>query len=139
MSQTIPRVIRIQHLRLDTRSLGVLQIGQTVGARPLIGRRQIRLRSSRSLAWRRRTPLRSRRTSAEGARLICLRRDVLRQWCALGGQTVGRLSLEQSETSLDVDVGGIKLGCSRVGVKGIVGLVVATLVLHTVSKLYWRA
>jgi hypothetical protein len=84
------------------------------------------------LTWGRSAPLRSRRASTQSTRLISLRRHVLRKWCAsLVGQTVGRLTLEERKPGFDVHVGRIELSSSRVGIQGVVGLVVARLVQGT--------
>lgn len=72
-------------------------------------------------------PLWARRAT-QRVRLVGLRVYILGQrrssWL-----TVRRLSLEQSQTSLDVDVGRIEICCSGVGVERITGLIVARLIL----------
>jgi hypothetical protein len=124
LSKAIPRVVWVQHLRLGTRVLGVLKVGKTVVAGPVCAWR--RLLSSLSLARRRCSPLRSRGASTQSAWLVCLRRDILRKRSScLIGETVGRLTLEQGKTGLDVHICRVELSGSRVSVESVVGLVVA--------------
>jgi hypothetical protein len=64
--------------------------------------------------------------------LVSLRMHILgKRGAGLVGKTVGRLSLEQSKTRLDVDVGGIEVSSPRVCVERITSLVVARLVQRT--------
>jgi len=131
LSKAVPRIVWVQHLlRLSTRVLGILEVGETVVTRPVGA--WGRLLSSLSLARGRSPPLRSRRASTQSTGLVCLGRHILREGCAcLVGQTVGRLTLEQRKTSFDVHVGRIKLGSSGVGIESVVGLVVARLIQGT--------
>jgi len=72
------------------------------------------------------------RRSTKRTWLVSLRMHILGKRCAsLVRKTVGRLSLEQSKTRLDVDVGGIKVSGPRVCVERITSLVVARLVKRT--------
>jgi len=64
LSKAISRIIRVQHLRLSTRVLRVLEIGKTVSTRPVSTCGKWWLLSPLSLARRRSSPLRGRRTSA---------------------------------------------------------------------------
>lgn len=74
------------------------------------------------------TPLRARGT-AQGAWLVGLRVYILRQrGTRLVWKTIGGLTLEQSETCLDVDVGGVQVSSPCICVKRIACLVVARFV-----------
>jgi len=86
----------------------------------------------RGLLWLRGAPLRSSR-SVDGGGLISLRVHVL--WdrgTALVGYTSGCLAiLEELQTSLDMDIGGIEVRCTLIGVQCIGSLIVTRLVQCT--------
>jgi len=77
------------------------------------------------------SPWLTRRTT-ECPWLVSLRMHILGKRCAgLVGKAIGRLSLEQRQTRLDVNIGRIKISGPGVCVKGIACLVVAGLVKRT--------
>lgn len=82
-------------------------------------RRAIVRLGSPGLAWR----------ATKSARLVSLRVHILRQRStSLVRKAIGRLTLKQGQTRLDVDIRRIKISCAGVRVKGVAGLVVARLV-----------
>jgi hypothetical protein len=86
------------------------------------GRRAVVRLSAPWLTWR----------STKCTWLVSLRMHILgKRRAGLVGKTVGRLSLEQSKTRLDVNVGGIKVSSPRVCVESVASLVVAGLVERT--------
>ena len=86
------------------------------------GRRTIVRLSTPWLTWR----------STKCTRLVSLRVHILRKRCAsLVRKTVRGLSLKQSKTRLDVDVGGIEISGPGVCVERITCLVVAGLIQRT--------
>jgi hypothetical protein len=67
-------------------------------------------------------------------RLIGLRMHVLWQWGARRARDAGGGGLaQQLEASLDVDIGGVQLSGSLISVQGVGSLIVARLILRTVS------
>jgi hypothetical protein len=88
------------------------------------------------LRWSRSTPLRSRRP-VDGGWLVGLWVDILRQRRAVlvrhaaGGPAV----LKQLQTGFNVDVCRVKIRRPLVGVQSVGGLIVARLILATISKL----
>lgn len=119
---------------------GVLNSSQTVlFSTPVSRRGQGRhWRPARlSCSSSRRAPLWTWWTTADCTWLIGLRVDILRQRStSLCRHTRrSRLTLEKSQTRLDVNISRIKLCSSRVCIQGIISLVVARLVLHHVSML----
>lgn len=86
----------------------------------------------RGLLWLRGAPLRSSR-SVDGGGLISLRVHVLwNRGTALVGYTSGCLAiLEELQTSLDMNIGGIEVRCTLIGVQCIGSLIVTRLVQCT--------
>jgi len=124
--KTVPAVVWVELLNRCARTLHVSQ-----SAIPLVWT----CKSWRWRSWRwtliGSTPLWTWWTT-ESAWLIRLWMNVLwKRSVALVWQTGGRLTLQQSQTSLDVNIGGVKLGGSGVGIERVVGLVVTRLIQST--------
>ena len=126
MRKTVPAVVWVELLNGCARTLHVSQ-----SAVPLV-------RTCEGWRWRSwrwtlvgSTPLWTWWTT-KGAWLIRLWVNVLwKRSIALVWQTGGRLTLQQSQTSLDVNIGGVELCGSGVGIERVVGLVVTRLVQST--------
>ena len=126
-SDGLTLIVRVWGLRLRLRMLNFRQTST-----PILGG------TSRSRAWSlrhwRRTrcaPLRAWRSSNASC-LVQLGVHILRNWCAMHACGLS-ITTEQLESSLDVDIGRIKVSCSLVGIQRICGLIVTRLVLDTVS------
>jgi hypothetical protein len=76
------------------------------------------------------TPLRSSR-SVNRSRLVSLRVDILGNWgvALVGGACRSLTVLQKLQTSLDVDVGRVKVSRTLVRVKSVRSLVVARFIL----------
>lgn len=98
---TVTRLVRVERLRW---ALRVLQLCDSVASPVVASGERWGSRASRRTVLRVGSPLRTRRTT-KSTWLVRLRVDVLGQWrTSLVGKAIGRLSLEQSKTCLDMDV-----------------------------------